>query len=422
MFKRLYLQIYFTIITTLVLVVVATATLFALFGPTDFDERIFDITTKLTIRALPSANASNEQQAQAVRQLGSDLGIRISLFDSNRNMISAHGRPSPPPPQRMRRNGWQRHGRGPGWIIKLPDQRWLAVNLGGHSKRRPFIGLLILFATIAAVVGLASYPFVRRLTGRIERLQQGVQRIGDGDLSTRVEVEGKDEVAGLANSFNETAEKVENLVDAHKTLLANASHELRTPLSRIRLGIEMLKKTADKKRHEALQRDIAELDTLIDEILLMSRLDSGSLTHNNETVDMLALVAEECAQYSDCTLEGSAPEIIGNPRLLRRVIRNLLENASKHGKPPVSVHLSREMNELVLRVTDCGPGIAPHERENVFQRFYRGAGRQNVEGYGLGLPLVRQIAQAHGGSVVIEDEPEFTICVRLPLPQAKADQ
>src|SRR6185436_15725783 len=118
--------------------------------------------------------------------------------------------------------------------------------------------LAAFLGAIALVVALGALPIVRRLTGRLERLQRGVESLGAGDLRARVKVEGRDEVARLAQSFNQAAARIESLVDAHKLLLANASHELRTPLTRIRLGLELVE--AHPERRQALARDIAELD------------------------------------------------------------------------------------------------------------------------------------------------------------------
>src|SRR5262249_9606917 len=152
----------------------------------------------------------------------------------------------------------------------------------------------------ALIVAVAAFPVVRRVTRRLERLQQGVESLGAGDLSARVKVEGRDEVARLAQSFNGAAARIERLVGAHKMLLANPSHELRTPLTRIRLAIELLKQEVDPQRKAELEKDIAELDQLIDEILLTSRLDAVSALEVEEDVDLLALAAEECARYEGC--------------------------------------------------------------------------------------------------------------------------
>ena len=418
--RRLYLQIYFTIIASLVIVVVLSGVLWSVFGRDDLNREAMDITGRLAYLSLAPAEASSGVQREAVERLGHQLDIDISLFDSDRRLIAASGEASPPPPEDAARGGWRRVHGAPAWALSLPDGRWLVVDLGRRGVRHPLLNLALLLGSIALGVGLGAYPFVRRLTRRLERLQIGVERIGSGDLAARVEVQGHDEVAGLAQSFNEAAEKIEKLLGAHRMLLANASHELRTPLSRIRLGVEMLKDGGDTERRAALQQDIAELDTLIDEILLMSRLDAGSHADLSQRIDLVALTAEECARYQDCALSGEAPEIFGDPRLLRQLVRNLLENAHNHAAPPVEVVISHLEDAVALTVSDGGDGIAEANREKVFQPFFRSPDRQNVKGYGLGLPLVRQIAEVHGGSVAILPRMEARSSIRVTLPVREA--
>ena len=419
--QRLYLQIYFAIIASLVIVVVLSGLLWSVFGHDYLDREAFNITARLAHLSLPAADAPDGVQREAVERLGRELGIDISLFDRHRRLIAFSGEASPPPPQLAPSSGWHEEHVGPAWVLSLPDGRWLVVDLGRRGVSYPLLNLALFLGSVALGVGLGAYPLVRRLTRRLERLQKGVERIGSGDLAARVEVEGRDEVAGLAASFNEAAEKIEKLLGAHRLLLANASHELRTPLSRIRLGVEMLKNGGDQARRAALQHDIAELDSLIDEILLMSRLDAGSHADLSQKVDLVALVAEECARYEDCTLSGWAPEIPGDPRLLRRLVRNLLENARNHAAPPVEAEIVYSAETVALTVSDGGDGISQADREKVFQPFYRASGKQNVQGYGLGLPLVRQIAEAHGGSVAILPRVEAHSSIRVTLPVREAD-
>jgi signal transduction histidine kinase len=184
----------------------------------------------------------------------------------------------------------------------------------------------------------------------------------------------------------------------------------------------MLKKADDPARRTALERDIAELDTLIDEILLMSRLDAGPPADLSQSVDLVALAAEEGVRYEDCCVSGNAPEIPGNRDLLRRLVRNLLENAKKYGAAPITVEFKSSADAVAMTVSDNGMGIAGPDREKVFRPFYRAPGKQNVEGYGLGLPLVRQIAEAHGGSVIVlpQDEAGSAIEVTLPIGDGAA--
>lgn len=404
--KRLHVQIYLTIIFSLFMIVVAVGLLFTVIDRENADERVFDIATRLTWRALPPPSAPAAQQEAVLRDIIGVSDLSASLFDENRALIARLGKFIPPPLPDAKTDGWHSHrgkrGFGPVWITQLPDKRWFAVDMRVGSRANPFIGIPLLLGAIALAIGIASYPLVRRLTGRLERLQLAVDAVGDGDLTTRVAVEGVDEVASLATSFNQATQTIERLINSNRQLLANASHELRTPLARVRLGVEMLKNKPDEKRQAALEADIGELDELIDEILLMSRLEAGGELTRRENVDLLALAHEECARYntaeSVCDVKGDTVQVWGDASLLRRAIRNLLDNAHKHGRAPVT--LTIEDGPIVkIIVEDSGNGIPEAQLSKIFEPFHRAPGKQNVDGYGLGLALVRQIAEAHGGHV-----------------------
>ncbi|MEG3175391.1 HAMP domain-containing sensor histidine kinase [Sphingomonas sp. RB3P16] len=266
---------------------------------------------------------------------------------------------------------------------------------------RGHLAMLALLLAIAVVVAVAAFPVVRRLTRRLERLQASVDAWGAGDLSSRVAVEGRDEVAQLAMSFNQSAGRIEALMRAQRILLANASHELRSPLARIRMAIELLAEAPSAAVRAELARNVVELDQLVEEVLLASRLDGMShREHRPTAVDLTALVAEECARAS-AQFAGERLEMSGDTVLLRRMVRNLLENAQRHGGgTPIHVTLSASATEIALEVRDSGAGVPPSECEAIFAPFYRVCGASESDGgYGLGLSLVRQIARQHGGDV-----------------------
>jgi signal transduction histidine kinase len=177
-----------------------------------------------------------------------------------------------------------------------------------------------------------------------------------------------------------------------------------------------MKESADPKRKAELEADIAELDDLIDEILLASRLDAVEEARADEEVDLLGLAAEECTRHDGARLVGQPVTVRGDPRLLRRMIRNLLDNAARHGAPPIEVRLSRAGNAVELLVCDGGPGVPPEERERVFDPFYRRAGATG--GAGLGLALVRRIARRHGGEARCETRPGKGSCFAVTLSAA----
>ena len=289
---------------------------------------------------------------------------------------------------------------------------------------RPPFGFLWLLGIVGLAVAAGVYPIIRRLTLRLEALQRSVQKFGEGDLSVRVPEQGQDEVADLARQFNAAAERVETLVASHKSLLANASHELRSPLTRIRMGMELMsgQQPSPAFRTEIL-RNIAELDQLVDEILLASRLDSSEVDVGTvESVDLIGLAAEECARIdADLEMQTDGPlEVQGIAKLLRRAVRNLLENARRYSEGEITLSLSRQDDMAVIRVEDHGPGVPQAQRERIFEKFYRLPGAsERSGGVGLGLSLVRSIAERHGGTVHCEARQDgrsgasFVIC--LPL-------
>jgi len=303
-----------------------------------------------------------------------------------------------------------------GSLLLFTAMALVLLHLDGAPANCHRVHVLLSLPALAVVISVLAYPIARRLTLRMERLQYAVESLGAGDLSARVAVEGNDEVAHLADSFNRAARRIEELVGAHKRLLANASHELRTPLARVRMAVELMKESADPMRKAGLVQDIAELDLLIDEILLASRLDAVAEPDVAEDIDLLALAAEECARYRDVQLDGTPVVVRGDPRLLRRLLRNLLENAQRHGVAPIAVRLVRHASSAEIVVSDQGPAIPDDQSRHLFEPFYRRADSKGG-GAGLGLALVRQIARRHGGNAryVATDDGNNSFVVDLPI-------
>jgi signal transduction histidine kinase len=330
--------------------------------------------------------------------------------------------------------------------VSTADGQTLAVHLprpihlpGNRPWMRPPFGFFWTLALVGLAVALAAYPIIRRLTLRLEALQRSVERWGSGDLSARVTVQGQDEVAFLAARFNTAAERIENLMDsqkallnAHKNLLANASHELRSPLTRIRMGLELMSADITSPQRLEISRSITELDQLIDEILLASRLDTEQADAEPfETLDLTGLAAEECARVNAVlaaelgheadTDNAHGLQLHGSPRLLRRLLRNLLENARRYSDGVVTLALAQgggtAQPTAVIRVNDHGPGVPLDQRERIFEPFYRLPGASERDGgVGLGLALVKSIAERHGGSVRCEGNPGGGAAFVVELP------
>ncbi|WP_037248291.1 histidine kinase dimerization/phospho-acceptor domain-containing protein, partial [Rhodoferax saidenbachensis] len=271
-----------------------------------------------------------------------------------------------------------RFGSGPEFVVRMQDGQTMHLHMPRPPKNTwaaPF-GFLWTLGLVAIAVALATYPIVRRLTRRLEALQHSVQQWGDGNLSVRMPQEGDDEVGYLATRFNHAAQQIETLVKAQdallasqKSLLANASHELRSPLTRIRMGLELMGTAPSLADQEEIARNIGELDQLIEEILLASRLDAREADLGTvEPVDLVGLAAEECAR-TGAQLEVAQTTLLvpGVSKLLRRVVRNLLENAQRYGKGEVQVVLRQEGAHAVLQVNDAGPGVPEALQTRIFE-------------------------------------------------------
>ena len=411
--RRLYLRIYLAVLASLAAFALAAGLLWRALGEDGPWSQAYEMAATLAQNALPPAGAPKTEQQAALEKLAANLRADVALFAPDRSPLAAVGAPLPAPEAGRERGGWIHRWSGPAWAVRLPDGRWLEARAPRGHRNAPY-GLFLVLALLALAVGVGAYPVVRRLTSRLERLQAGVESLGAGEFSARVKVEGSDEVARLAESFNRAAGRIEELVGAHKSLLANASHELRTPLARIRMAVELMKENADPKRKAELEQDIAELDALIDEILLASRLDALKGLEIDERVDLLALAAEECARYDAAALDGQPVTVRGDPRLLRRMIRNLLENAKRHGAPPIELAAEERDSHLRISVSDHGAGVPYELRSRLFERFERGP---HARVSGLGLSIARAYAQAHGGDLVyLHDEaaPRFVLIVPRP--------
>lgn len=443
--KSLYLRIYLTVVTVLLLFAAVSGWVFqrhldqerirveALVG----DRMV--AWAELLQRSLPGADAPADEQASAVREWSQRLRLPIALDDGQGVRIVA----TESFVRRQEEDGARiasvrlDDGRTL-WLVRPrlrlpprpgepPDGRGGPPGPQPSDMLLPFlpptvprgIGVALFLTVLFLAVAGGAYPVVRRLTRRLEALKKGVERFGSGRLDQRVEVSGRDEVAAVAASFNHAASRVEALVQSNRSLLANASHELRSPLARMKMAVSMLDEVSPAQRVELkreIETNVGELDALVEEVLLASRLDAAETLDRRDPVDLLGLAAEEASRV-DAEVGGPAIQVQGDERLLRRALRNLLENARRYGGAEVSVELVRSSSGAEVRVCDRGPGVPEALRERIFEPFYRLPGHaEQAGGVGLGLSLVRQIAQRHGGSVRCEARPGGGSIFVLALP------
>ena len=221
--------------------------------------------------------------------------------------------------------------------------------LSSRPAISPAINLLTGTLLLLLIMSGMLWMIARTMTWRINQLSRQITQLGDGDFSARVTPVGNDEITILARGFNQTAERIETLMNANKLLLAHASHEIRTPITRIRLQVEMMtmlasqfdKTIQDKvqKRADAINRDLTGLNDLVESILLVSRMDAGHAIEKVENVDLYELIKNEIQHYPQASFAGGHVIIQGQAKLLTHLVRNLLDNAHLHGVPPVSVQL-----------------------------------------------------------------------------------
>lgn len=381
----------------------------------------------------PVADPAGFRRALAVRASG--LGLHLSLWSAKGRLLGRVGAALPAPPDGCR-EPLVRTARGaPGLCLRLPDGRWVAVASEPAAAQGLALRGFGLLGAVLGAVAVGCYPLARRISGRLERLRDGVEDFGGGALQRRVAVEGDDEVAALARAFNEAAARVDALMAGQRRVLAHASHELRSPLARLRVAVALLDdddhddgdEDGDEDDEERgvlgagegdraaaraaalamARRELDELNALIEDVLLASRLRGGALPPPRaEAVELWAL-CEGLADEAGARLDGGpALTVAADPRLLRRALGNLLQNAARYGAPPVVLGWAAVEGRALLWVQDAGAGVPEAERARIFEPFYQAPGRAEGEGgVGLGLSLVDEIARHHGASVWVEAAP-----------------
>jgi signal transduction histidine kinase len=394
--SRLFIKIYLTVVAGLIAVALASGVYWRI--ASDREQTGWAARRDQFISAMLPAGDDRAATQVTVDRLAKAFDADITVYSPSGELIASAGEVLPRVPagrRRMRDEGMRL------FAAHLDDGRTVVGRLEPPFDR-PGGRQLVYLLLIAAVIGVAAYPVVRNLTRRLERLRRGVETFGEGNLLSRVPVEGRDEVARVATSFNAAADRIESLVTAHRSLLANASHELRSPLARLRMAAELNAEAPSAARRDEMTESLNELDQLVEEILLASRLDHVGLPNEPQQVDLLAIAAQEAAR-NGLAAEGKPVTVKGDERLLTRMVRNLVQNAVRHGAPPVEVTVGSRAGHPCLSVRDHGPGIPDEERQRVFEPFYRPAGRtETAGGWGLGLALVRQIAELHGARVKLE--------------------
>ena len=418
---KMYQQIYFSVIAALALVMLVTfAFVHFVVAPAGRNTPAFATFSKLVGDSLPPLDAPAAAQAAVLQDWIDRTQADFALYAPNRRLIFGGGsRTLAAPPASQLAGGWV-PGAEAIYAAQLPDRRWLVLSFqhGDEAAEHLAIGLTLFL--IFLLVGLGIYPVVRKITERLEDLQRNVSALGEGNFAARVNIRGADEVGALAASFNRTAGQLQALVQAQKSLLANASHELRSPLARIQMALGLFGTAGAGLAVNEIRQSVLELDALVGEILLASRLESGKAMPvlQLEPFSLAGFLKEECAPYA-AAIDSAELDVVGDRTLLKRLLRNLLDNARRYGGGgPIEVMGRAAHGGMVeIAVADRGPGIPADERDRVFEPFYRMPGtREGDGGVGLGLSIVGSIARLHRGTAYCAARPGggSVFVVRLP--------
>jgi signal transduction histidine kinase len=278
------------------------------------------------------------------------------------------------------------------------------------------LAVVVAFPILLLVAGVLAWMLAGRALRPVEAIRAEVADLSAGDLHRRVPVPAaNDEIARLARTMNAMLDRLESSASQQRRFVSDASHELRSPIAAVLTQVEVAAANPDTADWPAVAADVADEATrlwrIVDDLLLLARSDEGDLAPRREPVDLDELVLAETARprahdHVAFDLRGvSAGRVMGDREQLRRLVRNLMDNAERHASSTVSLGVSRSNGHVQLMVADDGPGIPPEFRERAFERFARldESRDRPTGGTGLGLAIVGEIAALHGGSVSLAD-------------------
>lgn len=317
------------------------------------------------------------------------------------------------------------------WLV--PDYQ--SITLGRVLKRPHVIAIPVLLATI--IGGLVCFALARYLTAPLGRLKQATVRMAAGELNHRVapSLRGrKDEIADLAEGFDDMAERLELLVGSHKQLLRDASHELRSPLARLQVALGLTRQRADASLDtelDRIERETERLNELIGQLLSLARLESGGMVTTKNEIDLEVLlrdIAEDAsyearANNKSVRLDIATGGVItGDEVLLHSAVENIVRNAIRYTNPDteVTIRLDRDSEAAIYRISICdqGPGVPAAMLPRLFEPFVRVAEARDREsgGYGLGLAIADRAVRMHQGTITARNRSSGGICMEITLP------
>ncbi len=315
---------------------------------------------------------------------------------------------------------------GHNYLIKEYENYTLAFSILHSNSSWSWLKVIPLALSLILLTIL--YYATRRIIHPVKIINDGIKKIGEGDLQYRVQVNQQNEFGDLSNSINNMAQEIQQMLEAKRHLLLAISHELRSPITRAKVSIELLN---DAKKREEINSDLTEMDTLIAELLETERLSSRHSVLNRTNISLTGLARELVSEYlkkQNVSLGFSGIEIEANldATRIKLMLKNLLDNAlrfSVEDAQPPELSLTKMGEDIILTVQDFGKGIEEEHIPFLMEPFYRvdPARQRQTGGYGLGLYLCRMIAEAHGGKINISSENQKGTRVLVTLPAQTED-
>lgn len=279
---------------------------------------------------------------------------------------------------------------------------------------------LILIITLIFII---ANHFIRKILKPIKWLRKGVEDVSKGQLETEIPVIKEDELGTLSRAFNTMTRRIKAMLESRDQLLLDVSHELRSPITRIKVALEFL---PDSDKKTGILADLAEIETMITEILESERLNSEFYTLKRISTNVSELISQVIRDF-----ESRTPGIEFHPvqvnvdldaERIKMVLKNVLENAFKYARTdskPIQIMLEKQRAGCMITITDDGLGIPEKDLNNIFEPFYRVDRSRTKDrgGYGLGLHMCKKIMEAHNGAITIRNNSTRGITVSIQLPE-----
>jgi len=361
---------------------------------------------------ISAANFRQALEQQVQSQLGADYGVVVTPTTHLAERVISVTRQPP--------EGYELGGRLYDVSVTLPDGDALAFRVA-QGRRGPLLprNLVLDLVMLTFATAIVVYAVARSVTRPLSHLASAAEAVGRDMTQPALKETGAQELRDAARAFNTMQERMHRYVDSRTRVLAAMSHDLKTPLTRMRLRVETLD---DPDAQERFGRDLDEMETMVRGALaLLKNLSDDEAAVSVDINALLATLQSEFAEVgASVQLRGRARgALIGKPQALKRCLTNLISNAIHFGIRATVV--VEDGPALTLRVRDEGPGVPPDQLERVFEPFYRVESSRNRDtgGTGLGLSIARDIAQAHGGSLILRNLPDRGLEAVLTLPRVK---